>query len=134
MPDLRKLRQVIKLSDTDSGDGTVLIYRMDHIYYLTHRVAVSAIVIAVMMIINKCKKLKYRRKIVLVTNGLGDLDMDQADAIVEKLKDKDGPIELAIAFVRSLKIYGTGTDIAAVEWTSMMPNMVSRKRARAKSR
>lgn len=46
------------------------------------------------MIIKQCKKLKYRRKIVLVTNALGPLDMDSTDEIAKKVKEYE--IELVV--------------------------------------
>ena len=61
---------------------------------LTWTVAISAIVIAIQMIINYCKKLKYRRKIVLVTNGRGTLDADDTSDIAKKIKE-DG-MELVV--------------------------------------
>lgn len=46
------------------------------------------------MIHTHCKKLKYRRKIVLVTNGDGPMDDDGLDDIISKLTD-DG-IQLVV--------------------------------------
>ncbi|SLM37327.1 ku family dna [Lasallia pustulata] len=68
LPDLQNLRQKIKLSNTDEGD------------------AISAIVIAIQMITRYTKKLKYRRKIVLVTDGHGSLDADGVSEITKKIK------------------------------------------------
>ena len=56
--------------------------------------AISAIVVAVQMIVAYCKKLKYRKKIVLVTNGLGEMDNEQIDEIAGKIKEEN--IELVI--------------------------------------
>ncbi|KAL8722577.1 MAG: hypothetical protein Q9225_000973 [Loekoesia sp. 1 TL-2023] len=67
LPNLRQLRRKIELSNTASGD------------------AISAIVIAIQMITKYCKKLKYKRKIVLVTDGRGSLDADP-DSISEITK------------------------------------------------
>jgi ATP-dependent DNA helicase 2 subunit 2 len=39
------------------------------------------------MITKYCKKLKYRRKIVLVTNGQGYLDADDVSEITKKIKE-----------------------------------------------
>lgn len=44
------------------------------------------------MIIKYCKKLKYRRKIVLVTNGRGTLDADDAAEITKKIKEDNTEI------------------------------------------
>lgn len=48
--------------------------------------AISAIVIAIQMITKYTKKLKYRRKIVLVTDGRGPLDADGVSEITKKIK------------------------------------------------
>ena len=39
------------------------------------------------MITETCKKLKYNRKIVLVTNGRGELDADQIAEITSRIKE-----------------------------------------------
>lgn len=56
--------------------------------------AISSIVVAVQMIVAHCKKLKYRKKIVLVTNGLGAIDNDELDQIAGKIKQEN--IDLVI--------------------------------------
>ncbi|KAE8375654.1 SPOC like C-terminal domain-containing protein [Aspergillus bertholletiae] len=76
MPDIRKLEDELKPSKTDKGD------------------AISAIILAIQMIITHCKKLKYRRKIVLVTNGQGRMSDENLDEIVKKVKGDN--IELVI--------------------------------------
>jgi len=76
MPDLRRLQEKIQPSNTDDGD------------------AISALILAIHLITTHCKKQKWKRRIVLVTNGLGVLDQDDADEIVAKIKE-DG-IELIV--------------------------------------
>ncbi|KAI9679822.1 MAG: ATP-dependent DNA helicase II subunit 2 [Caeruleum heppii] len=76
MPTLRDLRDKISLSHTDEGD------------------AISALVIAIQMITAYCRKLKYRRKIVLVTNAKGQMDADDLPEITKKLTDD--AIELVV--------------------------------------
>ncbi|KAJ5616072.1 hypothetical protein N7537_001186 [Penicillium hordei] len=76
MPDIRKLRETIKPSKTNRGD------------------AISSIVIAMQMIIEYTKKNKYKRKIVLVTNGTGPMSDDNIEGIIEKMKEVN--IELVI--------------------------------------
>ncbi|KAJ5208844.1 hypothetical protein N7449_003223 [Penicillium cf. viridicatum] len=76
MPDIRKLRETIKPSKTSRGD------------------AISSIVIAMQMIIEYTKKNKYKRKIVLVTNGTGAMSDDNIEGIIEKMKEVN--IELVI--------------------------------------
>ncbi|KAF6222766.1 hypothetical protein HO133_000814 [Letharia lupina] len=76
LPGLKDLWQKVKVSDTADGD------------------AISAIVIAIQMITKHCKKLKYKRKIILVTDGRGSMDADDMSQITEKIKSDD--IELVI--------------------------------------
>lgn len=78
LPGLKLLRQRVKVSNTNEGD------------------AISAIVIAIQMITKFTKKLKYKRKIVLVTDGRGSLDADP-DGIAEIAKKiKADDMELVI--------------------------------------
>ncbi|GAB1217180.1 ATP-dependent DNA helicase II subunit 2 [Aspergillus terreus] len=56
--------------------------------------AISAIVLAIQMISVHCKKLKYKRKIVLVTNGQGRMSNEGTDEITKKIKEDN--IELVI--------------------------------------
>lgn len=49
------------------------------------------------MISAYCKKLKYKRKIVLVTNGTGVMNSDGIDEIQKKIKDDN--IEFAVMYV-----------------------------------
>ncbi|GIJ82859.1 ATP-dependent DNA helicase II subunit 2 [Aspergillus pseudoviridinutans] len=76
MPDIRRLDALIKPSKTDKGD------------------AVSAIILAIQMIVTHCKKLKYKRRIVLVTNGLGWMSNEDLDQITKKIKEDN--IELVV--------------------------------------
>lgn len=46
------------------------------------------------MIITQCKKLKYKRRIVLVTNGQGPMNPDNLSEITKKIKEDN--IELII--------------------------------------
>ena len=59
--------------------------------------AISSIVIAMQMIIEYTKKNKYKRKIVLVTNGTGMMSDDNIEGIIEKMKEVN--IELVIMYV-----------------------------------
>lgn len=65
---LRDLQGKIKPSHTTSGD------------------CISAIVVAVDMIEKFTKKLKYKRRIILVTDGEAPLDEDDIDDIAAKMK------------------------------------------------
>ncbi|OKL60701.1 ATP-dependent DNA helicase II subunit 2 [Talaromyces atroroseus] len=76
MPDLRRLREEIKPSETDEGD------------------AISSLIVAIQMINVYTKKLKYKRKIYLVTNGEGTMSSDGLESIADKLKSDN--IELVV--------------------------------------
>ncbi|KAF7589780.1 ATP-dependent DNA helicase II subunit 2 [Aspergillus hancockii] len=76
MPDIRALEGELKVSKTDKGD------------------AISAIILAIQMIITHCKKLKWRRKIVLITNGQGRMSDENLDEIVKRIKEDN--IELVV--------------------------------------
>lgn len=69
MPELRRLRNELVVSHTEAGD------------------AISALVIAIQMIINTCKKLKYIRKIVLVTDARAPMEAGDLREITKKLKE-----------------------------------------------
>ncbi|EMD00539.1 hypothetical protein BAUCODRAFT_172807 [Baudoinia panamericana UAMH 10762] len=69
MAQVRRLRGELVVSSTDAGD------------------AMSALIIAIQMIVNTCKKLKYERKIVLITDARGSMQADDLEAVVEKLKE-----------------------------------------------
>lgn len=73
---MRELKEEIKPSGTENGD------------------AVSAVVIAVDMIQTFTKKLKYKRRVYLITDGLGPIDADDVDDIAKKI-NSDG-IELIV--------------------------------------
>ncbi|KFA55777.1 hypothetical protein S40293_01963 [Stachybotrys chartarum IBT 40293] len=69
MSSLRSLQQVVAPSSTISGD------------------AISAIVVAVDMIDTFTKKLKWIRKVVMVTDGQGAIDADDIEDIAKKMND-----------------------------------------------
>lgn len=56
--------------------------------------AISSIVIAIQMIITHCKKLKFKRKIVLVTNGTGVMSNEGLSEIQRKIQEDS--IELLV--------------------------------------
>ena len=78
MPDIRNLRDLLHPSSTDDGD------------------AVSAVVVAIQMIAAHCKKLKYTKHVILVTNGIGviEAENEELQQIAEKIKNDN--IELTV--------------------------------------
>lgn len=71
MADLHTLRDELKPSRTNKGDG------------------VAAIVVAMQMITKHCKNLKFIRKIVLVTDAMNPMDHDDNKDIVRQVKDEN---------------------------------------------
>ncbi|KAL8873132.1 MAG: hypothetical protein Q9174_001348 [Haloplaca sp. 1 TL-2023] len=78
LPDLKQLHSKIRLSQTVKGD------------------AISAIVIAIQMITKQCKKLKYKRKIILITDGKAPLDADPESVAEITKKITEDNMELVI--------------------------------------
>lgn len=76
MSSLRELRPAIQPSQSYEGD------------------AVSAIVVAVSMIEEYTKKLKYNRRIILVTNGQAPIEDDASEDVANRLNDSN--IELVV--------------------------------------
>ena len=60
----------------------------------TDGLAISALVIAIQMIATYCKKLKFRRRVVLITDGRSPMDADDLEEIVTKLNQDS--IELIV--------------------------------------
>lgn len=113
MSSLKNLKSLIKPSKTWSGD------------------AISAIVVAVDMIDSFTKKLKWVRKIVLVTDGQGSLDPEDIDPIAKKINESG--IQLTILYVCHLSVVGRKADISGV-WILMTPSTVPRKRTSRRPR
>jgi len=76
MPELRKLQNELAVSTTANGD------------------AISAIVVAIQMIAVQCKKLKYTRRIVLVTDARLYMETNDLGHVTSKLKEDE--IELVV--------------------------------------
>ncbi|KAJ6259432.1 ATP-dependent DNA helicase II subunit 2 [Drechslerella dactyloides] len=70
MPQIRSLQRLLHPSHTENGDG------------------ISAIVVAMDLIEKFCKKLKYIRNIVFLTNGSGIYELEGIDDIVKQIKDQ----------------------------------------------
>ncbi|KAK2734274.1 ATP-dependent DNA helicase II subunit 2 [Myotisia sp. PD_48] len=94
MPDIRTLRKKIKPSNTDEGDGMAHSLNDSNDAHANRPVAVSSIILAIDMIMQYCKKLKYKRKIVIVTNGHGAIDSDDLKGITKQINEEN--IELVV--------------------------------------
>ena len=87
------LTKKIRPSNTNDGDGNQSdSFALRSISKLS--LAISAIVVAIQMIVKYTKKLKYLRKIVLVTDGRGFADADGLTEIARKSKEEG--IEIVI--------------------------------------
>jgi ATP-dependent DNA helicase 2 subunit 2 len=69
VPDLKEIQRKIKPDKGDAGD------------------ALSAIIVAVDMMEAFTKKLKYKRRVVLVTNGTGMMDTSDLEASAERMQE-----------------------------------------------
>lgn len=67
--------------------------------WTNNQTAISSIILAIEMIVRFCKKLKYKRRIVLVTNGKNPMDSGDLEHIVSKVKSEG--IELVVLWVIS---------------------------------
>lgn len=76
LPELRALPSLLKPSKTDDRD------------------VLSAVIIAVDMMMKHCKHLKYKKKIVVITNPTGHIDDDDIESTAEQIKGNN--IELVI--------------------------------------
>ncbi|KAJ9639757.1 uncharacterized protein PV06_10845 [Exophiala oligosperma] len=76
MPELRSLPKVLTPSKTDDRD------------------VLSGIIIAVDMMMKHCKHLKYKKRIVVITNATGHIDADDVESTAEQFKNHD--IELVL--------------------------------------
>lgn len=81
--DIRNLQEHLKPSRTNDGD------------------LVSALAVAVQMIDSATKgakgnPLKYDRRIIIVTDGRGDMDTGDLEQIAMKIKDADAPIDIVL--------------------------------------
>lgn len=83
------------------------------------------------MITKHCKKLKYRRRIVLVTNGNGSMDASDMDEITKKLKDDD--IQLIVLYDCVLYYLDVSLIVEGV-LISTIRNTASKKKTRIQSR
>jgi hypothetical protein len=59
-----------------------------------NRKAISAIIVSVQMIIEHCKRLKYHRRIVLVTDARGEIDGEDNPAVAKRITEEG--IELTV--------------------------------------
>jgi ATP-dependent DNA helicase 2 subunit 2 len=81
MPQIRDLLRKITPSNTNNGDGQV--GRITQISLTT--TAISALIVSIQMIVEHCKKLKYRKRIVLVTDARGDMDGEDNSEIARRI-------------------------------------------------
>ncbi len=76
MPELQALPKLLKPSKTDDRD------------------VLSGIIIAVDVMMKHCRHLKYKKKIVVITNATGHIDADDIESTAEQFKNHD--IELVL--------------------------------------
>jgi ATP-dependent DNA helicase 2 subunit 2 len=64
---------------------------------LANKKAISAIIVAIQMIVEHCKKLLYRRRIVLVTDARGEMDGEDNPEIAKRMEQEG--VELTVVYV-----------------------------------
>lgn len=127
LPDLKALRKKIKLSTSSEGDGLSDSSLHQLLPQLITYPAISAIVIAISMITKYCKKLKYKRKIVLVTDAMGPMDAEDSSEITKKIIADN--MELVVVYDPEFTSIQFAENLEVV-WTSTMLNMVLKKRTK----
>lgn len=110
---LKELQPAITPSSVDCGD------------------AISAVVIAVDMIAAFTKKLKYKRRVYLITDATAPMDGDDLGDIIAKIND-DG-VELIVLYVDAGNHYDVHADLIGA-LILMTPTMVSKRRTSRVSR
>ena len=76
LKDLQRLPKILKPSNTDNRD------------------ILSGIILGIDLIMKHCKHLKYKKRLIVTTNGAGGMDPDDLDQVAETIKDNG--IELVI--------------------------------------
>jgi ATP-dependent DNA helicase 2 subunit 2 len=90
MPQIRDLLGKIMPSETNDGDGEAGQINGT----LTDKKAISAIIVSIQMIVEHCKRLKWHRRIVLVTDAQGEMDGEDNSEIAKRIADEG--IELTV--------------------------------------
>lgn len=93
--------------------------------------AISAVVVAIQMITKYTKKLKYIRKIILVTDAQGSIEADGIEDIASKMKAEG--IELMIMYVCTVQKEAYLLTVIA-ELILMTLNMALRRKRKASKR
>ena len=88
--------------------------------------------IAIQMIATYCKKLKYRRKIVLVTDARGSMDADDSSEITKKIV-ADG-MELVVVYVWILVFRHWLIERRTAALTLTIPSMDSKRKIKMQPR
>jgi len=94
-PGMKVLQKLIKPSNEVTGD------------------AISAIALSIRMILDFTKKLKYKREITLITDGLGFMDIDEEDvqAIADQLNVSEISLKVLYVLFAGVRLGMYGTDI-----------------------
>lgn len=71
MPELQRLPEQLKPNNTDSGD------------------ALSAVILGVDMIMKHCRQLRFTKRLYLITNGTGTIDVDDLESTATQIKQND---------------------------------------------
>lgn len=78
MPQIGALKTLLTVQKTNKGDGIPRAKR-------SLRLAMSALVVGLDLIMKYCKHLKYIKNVVVITDGRGATDWSQVDDIAEQI-------------------------------------------------
>jgi len=89
MPQLRSIKKLCVPSETNKGDG-------NRFQESALKLAISALIIAVDMIMKYCRHLKYIKNIVLVTDGKGQVDWGGVEDVAQQINAQN--IKLSVLY------------------------------------
>jgi len=78
---------VRRLKQVELTMAMVRLSCREHYALLILSLAISALIVAIQMINVFTKKLKYTRRVYLITNATGDIDTDGLEGIADKIKE-----------------------------------------------
>lgn len=79
MPQIRSLLKLLIPQKTNKGDGFPFTI-------MTHRIAMSALVVGLDVLMKYCKRLKYIKNLILITDGYGFVDWSETDEIARQIR------------------------------------------------
>ena len=79
MPHIKSIQKLVVPSKSNEGDGITLFLTICLL------IAMSALVVSLDLIMKYCKKLKFIKNIVLITDALGHIDWSGSEEIAQQI-------------------------------------------------